>query len=97
MIPAALARNLALPVIAAPMLLVSGPELVIACCRAGVIGSFPAPTPARPRRWRPGSIRSARRWPTARRRPSRSTSSSARPGASGWPPSWRWPNGIAFR
>ncbi|QEH76864.1 nitronate monooxygenase [Sphingomonas sp. C8-2] len=41
MIPAALARNLALPVIAAPMLLVSGPELVIACCRAGVIGSFP--------------------------------------------------------
>lgn len=41
MIPAALTRNLALPVIAAPMLLVSGPELVIACCRAGVIGSFP--------------------------------------------------------
>lgn len=41
MIPASLSRNLALPVIAAPMLLVSGPELVIACCRAGVIGSFP--------------------------------------------------------
>lgn len=41
MIPAALTRNLTLPVIAAPMLLVSGPELVIACCRAGVIGSFP--------------------------------------------------------
>jgi nitronate monooxygenase len=41
MIPASLARNLALPVIAAPMLLVSGPELVIACCRAGIIGSFP--------------------------------------------------------
>lgn len=41
MIPAALSRNLTLPVIAAPMLLVSGPELVIACCRAGVIGSFP--------------------------------------------------------
>ncbi|QTH21165.1 nitronate monooxygenase [Rhizorhabdus wittichii] len=41
MIPPMLARNLALPVIAAPMLLVSGPELVIACCRSGVIGSFP--------------------------------------------------------
>jgi nitronate monooxygenase len=33
---------LRLPVIVAPMLLVSGPELVIACCRAGVVGSFPA-------------------------------------------------------
>lgn len=32
----------ALPVIAAPMFLVSGPELVIAACRAGIIGSFPA-------------------------------------------------------
>lgn len=35
--------NLKLPVIAAPMFLVSGPELVSACCRAGVIGSFPFP------------------------------------------------------
>lgn len=42
-IPAALRRNLALPAIAAPMFLVSGPELVIAACRAGVIGSFPTP------------------------------------------------------
>ncbi|MDB5800559.1 MAG: ncd2 [Rhodocyclales bacterium] len=33
---------LRLPVIAAPMFLVSGPELVIACCRAGVAGSLPA-------------------------------------------------------
>ena len=41
MIPHSLARGLLLPVIAAPMLLVSGPELVIACCRAGVIGSVP--------------------------------------------------------
>src|SRR5271166_4286404 len=30
-----------LPVIAGPMFLVSGPELVIACCQAGVAGSFP--------------------------------------------------------
>lgn len=32
---------LRLPVIAAPMFLVSGPDLVIAACRAGIIGSFP--------------------------------------------------------
>ena len=31
-----------LPVIAAPMFLVSGPELVIATCKAGVVGTFPA-------------------------------------------------------
>lgn len=32
----------ALPVLVAPMFLVSGPELVIASCRAGLVGSFPA-------------------------------------------------------
>lgn len=42
-IPASLLKNLALPAIAAPMFLVSGPEMVIAACRAGLIGSFPAP------------------------------------------------------
>lgn len=41
-IPAALQKGLKLPVIAAPMFLVSGPELVIASCKAGVIGTFPA-------------------------------------------------------
>jgi nitronate monooxygenase len=41
-IPAALQQGLKLPVIAAPMFLVSGPELVIAACRSGVIGTFPA-------------------------------------------------------
>lgn len=40
-LPAALRSRLSLPLIAAPMFLVSGPELVIAACRAGVIGSFP--------------------------------------------------------
>jgi nitronate monooxygenase len=35
-------QGLKLPLIAAPMFLVSGPELVIAACRAGIIGSFPA-------------------------------------------------------
>lgn len=32
-----------LPLMAAPMFLVSGPDLAIACARAGVVGSFPAP------------------------------------------------------
>lgn len=31
-----------LPAIVSPMFLISGPELVIACCTAGVIGSFPS-------------------------------------------------------
>src|SRR3546814_3128935 len=34
--------RLRLPVIAAPMFLVSGPEMVIGASRAGVAGSFPA-------------------------------------------------------
>lgn len=34
--------NLRLPVIGSPLFIVSGPELVIAQCKAGVIGSFPA-------------------------------------------------------
>lgn len=34
--------RLRLPVIASPMFIVSGPELVIAQCKAGVVGSFPA-------------------------------------------------------
>jgi nitronate monooxygenase len=38
----ALVDRLRLPVIAAPMFLVSGPALVIAASRAGVLGTFPA-------------------------------------------------------
>ncbi len=34
--------RLRLPLIAAPMFLASGPELVTACCRAGIVGTFPA-------------------------------------------------------
>lgn len=34
--------NLRLPVIASPLFIISGPELVIAQCKAGIIGSFPA-------------------------------------------------------
>jgi nitronate monooxygenase len=40
-LPASLATRLSLPLIAAPMFRVSGPDLVIAACRDGVIGSFP--------------------------------------------------------
>ena len=36
-------QRMALPAIAAPMFLVSGPDLVLACCKAGVMGAFPAP------------------------------------------------------
>lgn len=35
--------RLKLPLVAAPMFLISGPELVLAACREGVIGSFPTP------------------------------------------------------
>ncbi len=35
-------RQLCLPVISAPMFIVSGPELVIAQCASGIIGSMPA-------------------------------------------------------
>lgn len=41
-IPSALRAGLRLPAIAAPMFLVSGPDLVVETCRGGVIGSFPA-------------------------------------------------------
>jgi len=41
-LPEILRGRLALPVICAPMFLVSGPELVIAQCLAGVVGAFPA-------------------------------------------------------
>ena len=40
-------EQLSVPAIAAPMFLVSGPDLVSSCCKNGVIGSFPAPN-ARP-------------------------------------------------
>ncbi len=41
-IPSAFRGALRLPAIAAPMFLVSGPELVSETCKAGVAGSFPA-------------------------------------------------------
>ncbi len=47
-LPECLKGRYALPLIAAPMFLVSGPELVIAACREGIIGSFPTPNARTP-------------------------------------------------
>lgn len=41
-IPPGLRDGLRLPAIAAPMFLVSGPDLVVETCRGGLVGSFPA-------------------------------------------------------
>ena len=41
-LPTLLEQRLRLPVVVAPMFLISNPQLVLACCRNGVVGSFPA-------------------------------------------------------
>jgi len=41
-LPACLQGHLELPVVGSPLFIVSGPELVIAQCKAGIVGSFPA-------------------------------------------------------
>ncbi|MFS0886968.1 NAD(P)H-dependent flavin oxidoreductase [Aeromicrobium sp. 179-A 4D2 NHS] len=41
-LPAVLENRLSIPVVASPMFIASGPDLVIAQCKAGVVGSFPA-------------------------------------------------------
>ena len=41
-LPASLASRLQLPAIASPLFIVSNPDLVIAQCKAGIVGSFPA-------------------------------------------------------
>ena len=41
-LPAELEGNLRLPLIGAPMFIVSNPDLVVAQCTAGIVGSFPA-------------------------------------------------------
>jgi nitronate monooxygenase len=35
-------KELSLPIVAAPMFLISGPQLVIECCKNGIVGTFPA-------------------------------------------------------
>ena len=41
-LPSLLKNRLELPVVGSPLFIVSGPELVIAQCKAGIVGSFPA-------------------------------------------------------
>jgi len=41
-LPASLTGTLRIPLIGAPMFIVSGPELVLAQCKAGIVGAFPA-------------------------------------------------------
>ena len=41
-IPDSIKDNISIPVIGAPLFLISVPDLVIAQCKAGIIGSFPA-------------------------------------------------------
>ncbi len=41
-LPASWTGRLRLPVVAAPMFLISGPDLVVGTCNAGAVGSFPA-------------------------------------------------------
>ena len=41
-LPALLRDSLSIPVVGAPLFIVSGPDLVIEQCKAGVVGSFPA-------------------------------------------------------
>jgi nitronate monooxygenase len=41
-IPSILTKNLRLPVIGSPLFIISNPKLVIAQCKAGIIGSFPS-------------------------------------------------------
>ena len=35
-------QNMRLPVIGSPLFIISNPDLVIAQCKAGVVGSFPS-------------------------------------------------------
>jgi len=41
-LPVSLEQRLRLPLVVAPMFLISNPDLVLACCRNGIVGSFPA-------------------------------------------------------
>ena len=41
-LPDILKNTLRVPVVGSPLFIVSGPELVIAQCKAGIVGSFPA-------------------------------------------------------
>ena len=41
-LPKILKENFSIPVMGAPLFIISNPDLVLAQCKAGVLGSFPA-------------------------------------------------------
>ena len=41
-IPESMQGRLSVPAVGAPLFIISNPDLVIAQCKAGVVGSFPA-------------------------------------------------------
>ena len=41
-LPPVLTKRLSIPVVASPLFIISNPDLVIAQCKAGIVGSFPA-------------------------------------------------------
>ena len=86
-LPALLRDNLSIPVVGAPLFIVSNPDLVIEQCKAGIVGSFPALN-ARPKEmleeWLKritGELREYKAEASRRRRwrPSRSTRSCTAP------------------
>ena len=86
--------KLPLPVIGSPLFIISNPKLVIEQCKAGIVGSMPRSTPARPSSSTSGWPRSPRRWRrtarirTSRPRRSPSTRSCTRP-TTGSSTTWR--------
>ncbi|MCP5209002.1 MAG: nitronate monooxygenase [Hahellaceae bacterium] len=41
-LPSNFGQHLSLPVVVAPMFLISNPDLVVACCKKGIVGTFPS-------------------------------------------------------
>ena len=81
-IPESLQGQLSIPVICAPLFIISTPELVIAQCKAGMLGSFPALNAGRSKSSMSGSRALKASWPqpalpirTHASRPMRSTRS----------------------
>ena len=71
MIPEKLRQRLKLPVMAAPLFLVSGPDLVVEACKAGVVGAFPTLNQRKAEGFEAWLIEIRRRLPDASSAPSR--------------------------
>ena len=66
-LPEFLQNNLRVPVVGSPLFLVSGPELVIAQCKAGIMVLFPRSMRARPKFSTNGSRASMPSWQSIKR------------------------------